>query len=429
MYVKDKQKHWFKFFLFTGILISIIQVISYIPKQRSNRKNGNYWPFFYEGLPENSMDIVFMGSSHSKTTFIPEIIDDILGIESIHVNTSGESIYQTIYEYQEVLLYQNPKVVIIETFPIYAGLTQQDIKPWNFSFFYSMPISLRKLIYSHNYFLDGDLLNFYLPYTSNHSDWKNPNILISRVNTEFETIKNNQGLGNYVELPYRGYENYLGSLLPGQIQSKTPDKIVYCPISDFEDRLSVTEDILQINQKHREDLLFLEAPQYINEYENCRGQAIDLIENYGVSYKTLFSDQDRSLLWFGDTEHMTQFGAIIASVETAEFLAHELNIQMSPENLNYYRSYFFKDYTFTKEGDDISINLIPANNEALMNLVFQWEISLDGESVYKIKEKGKNELKYTLPEPIGDYFIHIMINNPTSDYSLRGGFDLILEEE
>ena len=92
MYVKDKQKHWFKFFLFTGILISIIQVISYIPKQRSNRKNGNYWPFFYEGLPENSMDIVFMGSSHSKTTFIPEIIDDILGTDSIHVNTSGESI-------------------------------------------------------------------------------------------------------------------------------------------------------------------------------------------------------------------------------------------------------------------------------------------------------------------------------------------------
>ncbi len=427
MDIKDKQNHWYKFFLFIGILISIIQVISYIPKQRSNLKNGNYWPFFYEELPENSIDIVFMGNSHSKSTYIPQIIDDILGTESIHVNTSGESIYQTIYEYQEVLRYQNPLVVIIETLPIYDGLTQKNLKPWNFSFFYSMPISLRKLIYSYDFFSDSDLLNFYLPYTSNHSNWKNPNIPISRAYTELKTIKNNWGSDRYVELPHKGYENYLKSILPGEIQSETPDEIASCPIDDFKDRLSVTEDILQINQKHSEDLLFVEAPQYINKYENCRDQAIDLIESYEVSYKTLFNDQGQSLLWFGDYQHMTQFGAIIASVETAELLAHELNIEIHPEALDYYRSYFFKDYTLVQEGDNISMNLIPDNNESLMDLVFKWEIFLDGESVYKIEEKGKNELKYALPEPIGDYFIHIMINNPTSNYYLRGGFDLILE--
>ena len=427
MYIKNKQNHWFKFILFIGILISIIQVISYIPKQKSNTKNGNYWPYFYEELPENSLDIVFMGSSHSKTTFIPEIIDGILETESIHVNTSGESIYQTIYEYQEVLRYQNPKVVVIETFPIYAGLTQKELKPWNFSFFYSMPTSLRKLIYSHNFFSDGDLLKFYLPYTSNHSDWKNPDIPISRAYTELITIKKNQGFVKHVELPHRGYENYLRSLLPGQIQSKTPDEIASCPISDFEDRLSVTEDILQINQKHSEDLLFIETPQYINEYENCRGQAIDLVENYGVSYETLFNDQDRSPLWFGDYQHMTLFGAIIASVETAELLSRELDIQMNPEALSYYRSFFFRDYILVQEGDSLRINLIPDNNEALVDLDFRWEVFLNDESVYKIEEKGKNELEYTLPESTGDYFIHIMINNPAINYSLRGGFDLILE--
>jgi len=124
---------------------------------------------------------------------------------------------------------------------------------------------------------------------------------------------------------------------------------------------------------------------------------------------------------------MTQFGAIIASVETAELLAHTLNIEMSPEMLNYYRSYFFSDYTLVQEEDFVSINLTPENNESLLNLDFKWEVFLDGESVYKIEEKGKNELKFTFPEPTGDYFIHIMINNPDRDYYLRGGFDLILE--
>jgi hypothetical protein len=419
MFINNKNNHCYRFLLFIGILFSIIQIISYIPKQRSNRKNGNFWPFFYEELPKNSTDIVFMGSSHSKTTFIPQIVDDILRTESIHVNTSGESIYQTIYEYQEVLLHQNPKVVIIESSPIYSGLDQKNLKLWNFSFFYSMPTSLRKLIYSHNFFSDGDLLKFYLPYTSNHSDWKNPDILISRVKTEFETIKNNWGSDQSVELPHKGYENYLKSLLPGQIQSKKPSEIGSCPTSDFEDRLSVTEDILQISQKHSEGLMFIEAPQYINEYENCRDQAIDLIESYDVSYETLFNDHGRSPLWFGDYQHMTQFGAIIASVETAELLAQNFNFDISPENLDYYRSYFFSDYTFTQEGNSINIILIPENNEALKNLDFKWEVFLDGKSIYKIEETGKNELKATLPEPVGTYFFHIMINNPDSDYYLR----------
>ena len=427
MFIKDKNNHWYRFLIFIGILILIIQVISYIPKQRSNQKNGNFWPFFYKELRKNSIDIVFMGNSHSKTTFIPKIVDDILRTESIHVNTSGESIFQTIYEYREVLLHQNPGVVVIETFPIYSGLDQKNLKLWNFSFFYSMPASLRKLIYSHNFFSDGDLLKFYLPYTSNHSDWKNPDILISRVKTEFETIKNNWGSDPSVELPHKGYENYLKSILPGQIQSKAPNEIGSCPISDFEDRLSVTEDILQISQKHSGDLIFIEAPQYINKYENCRGQAINLIESYDVSYETIFNDQGRSPLWFGDYQHMTQFGAIIVSVETAELLANKLNIEMNPEMLNYYQSYFFSDYTLVQEDDFVSINLIPENNESLLDLDFKWEVFLNGESVYKIEKKGKNELKFTFPEPTGDYFIHIMINNPDSDYYLRGGFDLILK--
>jgi hypothetical protein len=60
-------------------------------------------------------------------------------------------------------------------------------------------------------------------------------------------------------------------------------------------------------------------------------------------------------------------------------------------------------------------------------LDFKWEVFLDGKSIYKIEETGKNELRATLPEPVGTYFFHIMINNPDSNYYLRGGFNLVLE--
>ncbi|MDO9546325.1 MAG: hypothetical protein Q7J07_06200 [Pelolinea sp.] len=427
MRTKDKQNQWGKFLLFFSILFFLIQAFSYIPRQTSDQKNGNFWPYFYQEIPENSLDIVFMGNSHSKTTFIPEIIDKLLGTRSIHVNTSGESIYQTIYEYKEVLRYQDPKMVVLETFPIYAGLTQEELKPWNFSFFYSMPFSLRKLIYSHQFFSDGDLLKFYLPYTSNHADWKNPGLLISRVKDEVQAIKDKVEAGWHVDLPHQGYENYLKSLLPHEKPSKSSDAIASCPTPDLEKRLSVTEDILRISRKDSEGLLFIEAPQYINKHENCRDQTVDLIERYDISYETLLKDQDRSLLWFGDDQHMTQFGAIIATVETAQILADQLNIGINRDMLAYYQSYFFRDYTLVQEGDTITLNLIPENVETIQDVNFTWNVSLNNESILKIEEKGKNKLNFTLPEPTGNYFIHIVIHNPAGNYYLRGGFDLVLE--
>ena len=344
------------------------------------------------------------------------------------MNTSGESIYQTIYEYQEVLRYQNPKAVIIEPYTIYAGLTPQNLKPWNFSFFYSMPIGFRKLKYSHDFFTDGDLLKFYLPYTSSHSDWKNPNLFFSRVDSELESISDLRDFFKPVELPHKGYENYLKSLTPWELEIESPGQNDPCPIPDFEDRLSVTEDILQKSNKHLGELFFIETPQYINKFENCRAQAVNLINRYEVPYTILFKEQDLPLLWFGDHQHMTQFGAIIASVETAEFLSDELNIEMNAEALNYYQSYFFIDYTIVQEGEKISINLVPYDKETFTDLIFKWEVFLNDKSILRIKAKGKNEITYTIPEPIGNYFIHIVIVNPTGNYPLRGGFDFVLEE-
>lgn len=427
MHNKDKQNPWVRFLVFIGILFVLIQVFSYIPRQSSHQKNGNFWPYFYKEVPKNSLDIVFMGNSHSKTTFIPEIVDKLLGTRSIHVNTSGESIYQTIYEYREVLRYQDPRMVVLETNPIYVGLPREDLKPWNFSFFYSMPFSPRKLVYSHQFFSDGDLLKFYLPFTSNHADWKKPDELIFRAKDEAQNIKEKLDADWHVDLPHQGYENYLRSLPPQQEPPQLSEGIGDCSISDLEARLSVTEEILQIAQKEAQNITFIEAPQYLNLYENCRDQVVDLTEKYDVSYQTLLDGTYRSPLWFGDDEHMTQFGAIIASVETAQLLADQLNIDLNRDALAYYQSYFFLDYTLVPEGDSITLTLIPENYEAISDVDFIWKVSLNDQSILKIEEKGKNELNFTLPEPTGKYYINIVIHNPASSYYLRGGFDLVLE--
>ena len=93
---EHQRPHWARILAFLAILICVFQFINLIPKQERANKNP-YWRYFYEELPENSLDIVFMGNSHSQCAFIPEIIDAILGTNSIDLITPSEAIYQTKY--------------------------------------------------------------------------------------------------------------------------------------------------------------------------------------------------------------------------------------------------------------------------------------------------------------------------------------------
>lgn len=287
---------WVKAIVFLGILAFLIHLFSIIPVQRAHEKNKNYWPYFYNELPENSVDIVYMGNSHSNTTFIPEVIDDILDVNSIHVNTSGESIHQTIFEYREVLRRQNPKVIVIEANPIYSGLDQDEIKSWNYSFFYSMPFDWRKLLFAHQYFQGNNLLHFYMPFTLFHSNWKHPEEVIQRVQAAIDAHREAAGEEIHIDLPFKGYVNYFHSLsmdVPNPEDFTVKDD---CNVWDMDDRLDVVTQILEINKESKGNLLFIESPQYVNKYAACQEQVIDHIEEQGGEYEILFEQEGRSRL-------------------------------------------------------------------------------------------------------------------------------------
>ena len=422
---KSTRKPWLKTLLFLGILFCLIQAFSYIPKQRCSEKNGNYWPYFYKELPEKSLDIVFMGNSHSNSTFIPEIVDDILGTNSILMSTSGESIYQIYFEYQEVLLRQDPQVVVIETYPVFSGLTQEELKSWNYSFFFSMPLSLHKFVYAHHFFSDSNLINFYLPYAIFHSNWKDMEGVADRLVEWTANLKNELIHGRHVELPHQGYFNYMEPLSPNAQDPLIIEESDECTVEDMQERLAVVEDILKIDAQDDEGLIFFEAPQYKNEYAGCREQVVDLIGEYGIDHKRLFQSQSPSRLWFADDQHINQFGAVIASVETAEILADKLDIEIDEEAFEFYRSYFFKDYTLVVEDDQVTVNLIPFDDETPSNLYFIWTLEHDGEEVQKVEGIRLLEQSFVLPDPEEEYTLDVGIYNMSGSYSLRGVFDHI----
>ncbi len=89
-----------------------------------NKFNQKRFEDFY-ALPSNSLDMVFLGSSHSYCTFDPEIFDNKLDINSFQLGMPLQHPDSTYYTLKEVLNYQKPKVVVME---IYWDLLENDFE-------------------------------------------------------------------------------------------------------------------------------------------------------------------------------------------------------------------------------------------------------------------------------------------------------------
>ena len=69
---------------------------------------------FYD-LERDSVDVLFMGSSHAGSFFNPQILYDTYNIVSYNLSSEQQSMLVTYYWLKEALRYQSPKVVVIDT--------------------------------------------------------------------------------------------------------------------------------------------------------------------------------------------------------------------------------------------------------------------------------------------------------------------------
>ena len=418
---EHQRPHWARFLMFLAILFCVFQLINFIPKQeRADRSQ--HWRYFYKDLPKNSVDIVFMGNSHAQCTFIPEVIDAILGTKSIDLATPSGSIYQTNFEYKETLRYQNPKAVVIETSAIYWGRARPEKYPELFSFFDSMPLSLRKISYLQELFSIKELFKYYFPIYANHTDWKTPALTINKAVKLFAKIN------SPILLENQGYHQLSPILNPVEDQVNNFKEPDICLASNFADRLSATEETLRIDESDPSTLLFIESPTYLNEYKGCKSQIYNLLDSFAISHHKLFDNMDLSYLWFYDPNHLSQFGAVIASIETAQLLSENLGIPMNLDALEYFKSYQFKEYQFKKDDKSIYINLIPFDEESSKNLNYQWEVLQDGKIIHMEEIQGGNKFNFILPDLIENYSIMVKINNPGGDYELVGMFPITIDK-
>lgn len=82
---------------------------------------------FYDE-PKNTVDVLFLGSSHCLSAVSPIDIYDKTAIKSYNISTSCQPIWVSYHYLKEALKYQKPKVVFVEVFGAFYGKSYASIE-------------------------------------------------------------------------------------------------------------------------------------------------------------------------------------------------------------------------------------------------------------------------------------------------------------
>lgn len=109
-----------KIIFFIVLIIPIVILIGNKYSEAStenliNTYNEKRFEEFYS-MEKNSLDLVFLGSSHSYCTFDPLIFKEKLGISAYQMGMPLQHMDSTYYTFREVLNYQKPKKAVVEVY-------------------------------------------------------------------------------------------------------------------------------------------------------------------------------------------------------------------------------------------------------------------------------------------------------------------------
>lgn len=146
----------------------------------------NPWPYsatavgFYE-MEEDTVEVLFMGSSHTATFFIPQELYNNYGITSYNLASGQQDFLSTYYWIKEALRYQQPKVIVIETCMLFPYDTTQalNVPEANtrkaFDYMRWSPVKMQAIRDICRIDENQSLLSYYLPNIRYHLRWKELN--------------------------------------------------------------------------------------------------------------------------------------------------------------------------------------------------------------------------------------------------------------
>ncbi|MFV0504028.1 MAG: hypothetical protein ACK5LT_08695 [Lachnospirales bacterium] len=291
----------------------------------------------FKKLENNSLDYVFIGSSHVYKGIVPEIINYKYNVNSYNYATSNNIIEYNEYQIKEILKTQKPKIIFLELFNLvdysaFPQLTYDDtalhkaIDVTN--------VSLEKYkVYKENV-INESVVDYLLPITKYHLEWKSQRFY-EKINKRF-MLKNT----------YRGYQYTTKKFNPSE-ESFYLEKPVK-GVRYLGARQKYLDNIVNICKENNIELVFLILPyinfdifprSLMNEYKNGIDEVYsnDIYDLNSIELGLVKSD-------FYDESHLNAYGAKKVSEYLGEIIEknYYTNTVVNEGNTKAYKEYYSK---------------------------------------------------------------------------------------
>lgn len=379
-------KNFFKSIIFLIILILSFQYY----EQKIFKKFDVAVNYAYNNLPQNSIDLLFVGSSHSYCTFNTRLFDHYLKCNSLNLGTDAQSLSVTYSAILEILKKQNPKVIILEIYPIGRDSSIIAIRP----FLDTMAFSLNKFRLIKNSLPISEWGNHFFNTIYYHSRWK-----------EFNNLRKleDKGYNNYGgRLENKGFWGYamdfIRTFLTYDIYEQTYDSIPNNSSMISEDYLKLLENLFKMCQKKRIKVILTSPPVIDNP------DILSIL--YNPSLKELMNKYDIDSIDFNDCKikyekidfldngHLSLAGADKISFKMAEYLKEYYTILLNTEKYKKYESENRSpEYYFYSENTKVDDNFQTFNLE----LELEKGVVINSLSIYK-KDDDNFDLFFCIDE-------------------------------
>lgn len=277
---------------------------------------------FY-ALDEDTLDILFIGSSHSYCTFDPDIFDTALGTSSFQMGTSAQQPDTTYFLLQEILKTQKPELIVLD---IYWDVLDKEFNMKQSDFFLSV---VRDEELKKEYIREVFPLNEEIKFSSNavryqadYFTYKGDD-MANKLKKDLDLLEDGESGERQGAYFYKG-KGYTYTTFVIEESKYTEENLYYGFNVDewelHEKQKHYLELIVELAKLNDIELMFVTSPvpqvslDYIGDYERLHEKVSKGIEHLGIDYidyNMVYLNGDLDLIDedFQDDEHLNSLGA------------------------------------------------------------------------------------------------------------------------
>ncbi len=332
---------------------------------------------------KGNIELAVFGSSHAFNTYDIRRIETGLSLSSFNFGGAAQRLETTEVVLNEIINENNLKLIIVDIFPMSIdGVDSEGGKHLQLQTLDHLPLSFSKITQANKIFGKEYLPYALFPFLRNHSEWNTINGL--RFSRHFRLISKNDFYKGY-----RGVSETFNDKIWDEFYNKFNSKANTNFIDLSEEQKSKIDKIINIAEKKKVPLIFVNAPSFVTDYDENYSKTTDYIKKYIKSKNIAFLDFD----WmrkegvinkkdFLDPNHLNPPGAIAVTDSLVNFID--------------------KNYTFkgSKLGKTFEHNKLYHINNNFKKAEFHLNIKKEGIKSFALTQSASNTIEFIIENNI-----------------------------